>query len=223
MSNKEIIPFGKYKGQPVEVLAQDKQYLDWLMNQDWFNTRYATIKTLIINNFREPSETPEHNKIQAMFTDEAFCDSFLNHLNHLGLFVIPTEYRVRVPKAEAHTRMIHSDRYDDDKINYDHFKIGADNKLKAKTSCRFEQQGVDVFIAREYGSSKGHYVDSIGFKIEIKPALSDDYPSVLRQMMANESTILFTGSYSGQGATLDQVRKIFKASNRTIILLTDIQ
>jgi len=26
----KIVPFGKYKGQPIEALAQDKPYLDWL-------------------------------------------------------------------------------------------------------------------------------------------------------------------------------------------------
>jgi len=25
-----IVPFGKYKGQPVEVLQQDIQYLEWI-------------------------------------------------------------------------------------------------------------------------------------------------------------------------------------------------
>jgi uncharacterized protein (DUF3820 family) len=25
-----LVPFGKYKGQPVEVLAQDREYCDWL-------------------------------------------------------------------------------------------------------------------------------------------------------------------------------------------------
>ena len=29
----ELIPFGKYKGQPVEVLAQDKGYVEWLTAQ----------------------------------------------------------------------------------------------------------------------------------------------------------------------------------------------
>ena len=51
-SNK-IVPFGKYKGQPVEVLAQDRPYLDWLTAQDWFRQRYEGIYTLIVNNFAE--------------------------------------------------------------------------------------------------------------------------------------------------------------------------
>src|SRR6516165_8596150 len=56
----ELIPFGKYKGQPVEVLAQDKQYAEWLTAQPWFRDKFAGLYTVIINKFQEPSETPEH-------------------------------------------------------------------------------------------------------------------------------------------------------------------
>jgi hypothetical protein len=73
----EIVPFGKYKGQPVEVLANDRGYLDWLTAQAWFRERYAGIYTLIVNNFGEPTETPEHNALQARFLDEDFCRGLL--------------------------------------------------------------------------------------------------------------------------------------------------
>jgi len=56
----ELIPFGKYKGQPVEVMAQDKQYAEWLTAQPWFRDKFAGLYTVIINKFQEPSETPEH-------------------------------------------------------------------------------------------------------------------------------------------------------------------
>lgn len=73
MSNHhEIIPFGKYKGQPLEVLQQDKGYCDWLMAQDWLQSRFPELRTLIINNFAEPTETPEHNALQARFLEDAF-------------------------------------------------------------------------------------------------------------------------------------------------------
>jgi hypothetical protein len=35
MSSGELVPFGKYKGQPVEVLMADADYRDWLMPQPW--------------------------------------------------------------------------------------------------------------------------------------------------------------------------------------------
>ena len=72
MTKTEIVPFGKYKGQPLEVLAQDHEYMDWLMEQDWFRSRYQNIYAIVINNFQAPSETPEHNILQAKFLDEDY-------------------------------------------------------------------------------------------------------------------------------------------------------
>lgn len=69
--------------------------------------------------------------------------------------------------------------------------------------------------------------------IEIKPYLSDDYPSVLRQMTlqkkqaTNQCTresrfVLVVGRYGGQGATLDQLRQIFKDASFDLIMLEEI-
>lgn len=74
----EVIPFGKYKGQPVSVLQYDKQYCEWLSSQDWFRERFSNINTLIINNFAKPEDTPEHNKIQTLFLNKEFAMSFAN-------------------------------------------------------------------------------------------------------------------------------------------------
>ena len=65
--NKPVImPFGKYKGKPIEVLMQDEQYLNWLKDQPWFREKFRNYYTLIVNNFStEPVDTPEHNEMQA--------------------------------------------------------------------------------------------------------------------------------------------------------------
>jgi|ERR1700722_2798395 len=76
----EIVPFGKYRGQPVEALAQDRQYVDWLTAQPWFKERFGNIYTLIVNNFQEPSETPEHNALQIKFLDRDYALRFVRHL-----------------------------------------------------------------------------------------------------------------------------------------------
>ncbi len=73
----QVVPFGKYKGRPVEALAQDRAYCEWLMAQDWFRARFATIHTLIVNNFGAPSETPEHNLLQARFLETEWVSRFL--------------------------------------------------------------------------------------------------------------------------------------------------
>lgn len=72
MSN-EVVPFGKYKGQPVEILRADDDYCQWLMGQDWFRIKFGNIYQTIINYGGEPQESPEHNELQASFLDDARC------------------------------------------------------------------------------------------------------------------------------------------------------
>jgi hypothetical protein len=75
----KIIPFGKYKGRMIEeVLVDDPQYLQWLTGQDWFRQKYVVLHQVIINRGAEPEETPEHNALQVLFLDDAFCISFID-------------------------------------------------------------------------------------------------------------------------------------------------
>lgn len=68
--------------------------------------------------------------------------------------------------------------------------------------------------------------------IEVKPYVGDDYPSVLRQLelqkkLASNKTsasifAVIVGSYGGQGASLAQVRQIFRESGFRLVLLVEI-
>jgi hypothetical protein len=53
-------------------MAADESYVQWLLAQDWVKAKYGNFYTLIVNNFTEPDETPEHNALQALFLDDAF-------------------------------------------------------------------------------------------------------------------------------------------------------
>lgn len=86
MSTK-IIPFGKYKGQPVEVLKEDDQYREWLMQQDWLRSRFPELRTIIVNNFGQPNDTPEHNAMVAKFIDDDYCMKFIRHMQSIGAWV----------------------------------------------------------------------------------------------------------------------------------------
>jgi len=64
----EIVPFGKYKDQPVEVLLADQQYVGWLINQPWLkDVKFQAIYNTIVNFTSPPEDTPEHNAMQARF------------------------------------------------------------------------------------------------------------------------------------------------------------
>lgn len=69
----EIVPFGKYKGQPAEVLIADEDYRDWLTSQPWFRERYAVLYQTVINYGGEPQDSPEHNEMQVSFLDDQRC------------------------------------------------------------------------------------------------------------------------------------------------------
>jgi hypothetical protein len=73
-----IVPFGKYKGQPIELLANDKQYVDWALSQDGIRKRYPDFVKIVINNFQEPSETPDHNAMQVKFLNDSYAKKFAN-------------------------------------------------------------------------------------------------------------------------------------------------
>jgi uncharacterized protein (DUF3820 family) len=67
-----LMPIGKYKGKSLEVVAADSKYCEWLVQQDWANERYGHIIQFISNGAQENQETPEHNRIQALFLDRDF-------------------------------------------------------------------------------------------------------------------------------------------------------
>lgn len=81
MEQLQIIPFGKYKGQPIDVLQSDKQYADWLMQQDWFREKYPQFNTIIINNFNAPQDSPDHNKLASLFLNDEFCIKLFKFCN----------------------------------------------------------------------------------------------------------------------------------------------
>lgn len=70
--------------------------------------------------------------------------------------------------------------------------------------------------------------------LELKPFVADDYPNLLRQMetqrtLAKESYsrgekafVAVVGHYGGHGATLAQVKKMFREANFTFVLLADM-
>lgn len=69
--NYEIVPIGKYKGQPLERLMADQSYSEWLLAQAWFVDRYAELANLLrLGRLTEPQDTPEHNAMIAGLIDQ---------------------------------------------------------------------------------------------------------------------------------------------------------
>jgi hypothetical protein len=80
--NSEIVPFGKYKDQPVELMLADQNYLEWITGQPGIMTmlqgKYPALFNIITIGAPQTSDTPEHNKLQAMFLERTFQESFIH-------------------------------------------------------------------------------------------------------------------------------------------------
>ncbi|SDK35416.1 hypothetical protein SAMN05216282_10583 [Cryobacterium psychrotolerans] len=77
-----MIRFGKHSGKSAaEVMATDPAYVQWALAQPWFQEKNPTLVQFFVNGSvaglgnatAEPAETPEHNALQAKFTQDAYC------------------------------------------------------------------------------------------------------------------------------------------------------
>lgn len=104
MSN--IVPFGKYKGQPVEVMADDREYCEWLLAQPWAKQKLGAVYNIVINSGAEPQDTPEHNALQAKFLDDAVCLqlwALLAPADHVASLAEPAGVEAAVARAVVGT------------------------------------------------------------------------------------------------------------------------
>lgn len=218
MTAAEIVPFGKYRGQPVEVLAADADYCEWLTAQPWFRDRYLTIYNTVINYGAEPQDSPEHNQMQARFLDDAWCFALAD--------LLEPEHQAR-PGSIAN-RQFETDGWD---VAFSVFGPwgrrvfdGTSDLYGPRTrwepclhvnpsecdECRTCPQGPSV-------------------KVECKPDLGDDYPAVLRQVQRYMAGEHFTGTacvlvrrHAFEGVTWEQVRKIFAASRVKLVAESEL-
>lgn len=201
----DLVPFGKYKNQPLEVLANDPEYCAWLVSQGWVAERYPQVHTIIINNFAEPSETPEHNALQLRFLEEPL--------------------RLKVSMCIALFR---------ESINHDVHRTAYTPFFAEVTSPLFEQSGIDVqwttrcwypCSRRDYPSAPLKYfwdTFNIAIAVECKPTLGDDYPAVLRflhSLKQFRDKVVIAEQFAFRGGTVQQVQALFQSSG---VLLLDM-
>jgi hypothetical protein len=64
----QVMTFGRYKGQPIELMLSDRSYCEWIAAQPWFREQFAPIYNIIVNGLPgEEQCTPEHNALQNLF------------------------------------------------------------------------------------------------------------------------------------------------------------
>jgi hypothetical protein len=229
MSDTNIVPFGKYKGRPIEeVIETDPSYLHWLAGQDWFRARYVSLHQTIINRGAEPEETPEHNALQALFLDDGFCVRFLMAQHK----TTPEQQRQKalhheqkaLNQAKSQLATLCEGAWQRDglqkEINSRQKEIdmlSAAGEFKMEITRReFEERGIDVCLSADF-QYNGQRLGYFSAGVEIKPAVGDDYPAVLRQMRRTHSDTLFLETYTGTGATAEQMASMFQTAGIVVV------
>jgi hypothetical protein len=236
----DLVPFGKYKGQPIEDMLADDGYMAWLEAQPWFRERFAHL--LKRRDADAMSRTPVHNRLQALFLGDEYCAAFL----HVGAQQRVAEYcrYAERRKTGAINELLDAasrlKRWNEDA---QHAERLAAELYSAPVLYRrvptFERDGADVCITawakipswsdEKYNgypspaAKASALEEELGtLRIEIKPTIADEYPAVLRQMARHRTEFLFVGAYQGEGVTEAQFVQIFAASGKRVVFKRDV-
>lgn len=239
-----IIPFGKYKGQPLEVLENDPQYAEWIAQQQWAKERYPAIVNVIINKFGENEETPDHNAMQAKFISKGYCAAaaiVLGGFDECSNSELETFPSAESLKSEQESRRNDWNRSWPGELT---LEISTPNPIKKLSSLiesvAFESNAVDVaFKIAGYGSwaslafrlgdrwSGEEYrfrgFESTTMAIELKPVVGDDYPAILRQMRNSGSRCLIYEEYIGIGVSEQVFRTFFATQGIRVASVLEIE
>lgn len=161
-----IVPFGKYKGEPITSLLNDTKYLDWCKEQEFFK-KYSTVYNICVNQTistnNQSSKTPEHNKLQNMFLNSGNIKIIVKEVNK------KLKYCIDYPsKCEF-----------EGQFNWD---VIIENISFDKCTCNWEIKLENECCDCETRKKDSEMYSLSDIFIEIKPLIGDDYPCVLRKM-----------------------------------------
>lgn len=290
-----IVPFGKYKGQPIAVMRADADYTQWALSQTGITDKYpALIKALTYGTEPEHSCTPEHNKLQMLFLDAGYLDRLFAVLypfgneSHATVFINhrhehhPSLIQAHIDKITANVNKAIATKEENDKIRadsngrnswsipelkHDERRIAdAGEDLPAlKTrmqyatcttpvvegvvcNSQFEYRNWDLFVVgkrfikcptcNEYDGKVVHKK----IVVELKPEISEDYPSILRKVAQRRrdveppegvylhhgeafhaDVVVITRAFTARSATLEQVKQMYAKSGVRLMLLSEIE
>jgi hypothetical protein len=228
-----VIPFGKHKGKTVaELLTVDPGYADWVTSQGWVAERFAELHAAIINRGAGTDDTPEHNALQARFLDEAFRESTIKLAQEEKLqdelddtkrhLIYDAKYEIDLfANPRYHWETISQERLDE---AHAAMKDISEKNMALQTKVSFEISGVDVLVEFYWTSPRTNRRGKSGYvRIELKPAIGDDYPTVIRQMRRLGATVLVASQYTGRGVSEMQLCQMFEASGLTVVFVQEIE
>ena len=191
-------------------------------------------------------QTSDHSRLQARFLEDRFClgllsilypkakDVPLNPGPELGGLYDMFEHKRRRRLDELRAFGSEEDKKEIPAISA--FSVALDLRaIEVNKIVRdFASDNVDVFLC----FSRGYSIPPTAFsgtfeamrhwrvQIECKPELSDDHSDVIRHMRSlppwDCDRVVLASSFTGQGATLEQVREIFGLSGIRILLENEV-
>lgn len=220
-----LVPFGKYKGKPITELLADTQTLNFYKDANILQ-KYPNIYNICVNQTittnNQSSKTPEHNKLQILFSD--------NKINTIKL--------LRRVIFNTNSPIPNKSRYDfrvecEGIFNWD-IIVGDISIYKCVCDA--------TCMECECDGSEKNYNDIC---IEIKPLLGEDYPAVKRKMdtqitlTKNEycdkdaknifdkfkyspTFVLLIKEFNATSATKEQLIKYFGSSNIKVVFIDDL-
>jgi hypothetical protein len=95
-NNKDntLVPFGKFVGQPLEVLLADKSYCAWMVGQASIREQYPELCNLAFAEHGSSIKTPSHNRMQAEYVAEE-VGLKLSYLINPDIFSYDNKYYVK--------------------------------------------------------------------------------------------------------------------------------
>lgn len=188
------IPFGKHKGRMlVEVMAEDPQYVDWMMQQAWFAEKFKPLYELAKAGLGDDAEnTPAHNAMQARFLDPAYC---------AALAMACRERFAALSKA----------RFED--IADVRFVAAWWEGLAAEA---YESRR-EVWV--ELKSSLGDDYPAVIRQVKAQQHRAARTPGAMRYPPV---VVVLTDQFSAQGVTLEQARTMFEQSGIRLVLSSEI-
>jgi uncharacterized protein (DUF3820 family) len=202
------MPIGKYRGQSLLTVAQDKNYVDWLFAQPWFVEKHKNIHlniVAIVNNTglnAGESCSREHNLLQLRFTqDKMLALSLAREFVGGQKFIEISRAKNRIlaidekglSELDKPRRLSLLQDFEGCPLNLEQWE--ARSELTVSTEVPRKRFFMDVvirftvpylYILREsrcFGleSLRAVHYTTVDIDIELKPSLGDEYPQVLRK------------------------------------------
>ena len=160
-----LVPFGKYKGQPITTLMNDTEYLEWCKQNEWFK-KYPIVYNICVNQIittNQTSKTPEHNKLQILFLENK-----MNTIKLLRRCIF--NKNDSIPKKRCYDFRVTCEGIFNWDIIVEDIEIWKCHCDDTDIECH-----CDGFADKSYKSYNDIY-------IEIKTLIGEDYPAIKRKM-----------------------------------------